>query len=179
MILALRTETQAPLPTRSTDATRFDNRTAGRSFFPVSAVSPSTLDTSALSCPRHGRATPRPRSDATLYGSRSRRLRLSTLGGDTAAPPFSTSASAYRRLPCGSSSDTPFSAAVSRGHGRLATSPAPWRHGAPLLSRHAGPSGFPVPPKKIGHHLPGRTANLLGSPRKSGAWPGEQAPPAL
>ena len=44
MILALRTETQAPLPTRSTDATRFDNRTAGRSFFPVSAVSPSTLD---------------------------------------------------------------------------------------------------------------------------------------
>jgi len=59
------------------------------------------------------------------------------------AAAFSTSRVASRRLPFECSSDTSFSTAVSRRHGRLATSPAPWRHGAPLLSCHARPSGFP------------------------------------
>src|SRR6516164_2273293 len=41
------------------------------------------------------------------------------------------------------------------------------------------PPGFRSLPKRLAIICPGRTANLLGSPRKSGAWPGEQAPPAL
>ena len=110
-----------------------------------------------------------------------RHSRLPTVGVQTTAPAFLAPCLTLRRLPCGAGSDTSFSAAVSRGHGRLARSPAPWRHGAPLLSRHTGPSGFPVPPKRSTIICPGCTANnlLLGSPRKSGAWPGEQAPPAL
>jgi len=61
---------------------------------------------------------------------------------------FSASTRASRPLPCGAGSDTSFSTAVSRGHGRLATSPAPWRHGAPLLSRHAGPLRVSGPSQK-------------------------------
>lgn len=38
---------------------------------------------------------------------------------------------------------------LSRGHGRLSTSPAPWRRGALLLPLR-GPPGFRFPPKKIG-----------------------------
>jgi single-strand DNA-binding protein len=43
----------------------------------------------------------------------------------------------------------PFSGLLSRGHGRLSTSPAPWRRGALLLPLR-GPPGFRFPPKKIG-----------------------------
>ncbi len=46
---------QAPLPTRSTDATRLDNPTAGGSFFPVPAVTAPALDTRTLSRPRSRR----------------------------------------------------------------------------------------------------------------------------
>src|SRR5215472_15459557 len=68
--------------------------------------------------------------------------------------PFSTSAIVFRQLRYEVGSDTSFSAVVSLGHCRLATPPAPWRHGAPLLSHGAGPSGFPVSPKKFGHCRP-------------------------
>ena len=49
----------------------------------------------------------------------------------------------------GSGSDVPFFILLYRGHGRLSTSPAPWRHGALLLPLR-GPPGFRFPPKKIG-----------------------------
>jgi len=82
-----KSETQAPLPTRAADATCFDNPTAGRSFFPLSAVSPPTLDASALFRPR-----PRhlPLAGSQFAHAGRRPFRLSTLGGDTTAPPFST-----------------------------------------------------------------------------------------
>ena len=111
-----------------------------------------------------------------------RHSRLPTVGVQTTAPAFLAPCLTFRRLPCGAGSDTSFSAAVSRGHGRLPTSPAPWRRGAPLLSRHAGPSGFLVPHKKVWPSVAQAAERIfffLGSPRKSGAWPGEQAPPAL
>jgi hypothetical protein len=44
---------------------------------------------------------------------------------------------------------TSFFGLLSRGHGRLSTSPAPWRRGALLLPLR-GPPGFRFPPKKIG-----------------------------
>jgi len=44
---------------------------------------------------------------------------------------------------------SPFFGLRSRGHGRLSTSPAPWRRGALLLPLR-GPPGFWFPPKKIG-----------------------------
>jgi single-strand DNA-binding protein len=43
----------------------------------------------------------------------------------------------------------PFFSQLSRGHGRLSTSPAPWRRCALLLPLR-GPPGFRFPPKKIG-----------------------------
>ena len=42
-----------------------------------------------------------------------------------------------------------FFGVLSRGHGRLSTSPAPCRRGALLLALR-GPPGFRFPPKKIG-----------------------------
>jgi len=44
---------------------------------------------------------------------------------------------------------TPFFGLLSRGPGRVSTSPAPWRRGALLLPLR-GPPGFWFPPKKIG-----------------------------
>src|SRR5581483_1291731 len=68
---------------------------------------------------------------------------------------------------------------LSRGHGRLSTSPAPWRRGALLLPLR-GPPGFRLPPKKIGYAEPhlfrllqkmrslawGAGATCLGVPRE-------------
>ena len=49
----------------------------------------------------------------------------------------------------GSGSAMPFFGLLSRGHGRLSTSPAPWRRGALLLPLR-GPPDFRFLPKKIG-----------------------------
>jgi hypothetical protein len=57
-------------------------------------------------------------------------------------PPFP------HRVP-GSGSDMPFFGLLSRGHGKLSTSPAPWPHGALLLPLR-GPPDFRFLPKKIG-----------------------------
>ena len=98
--------------------------------------------------------------------------RLSTLGGETTMPPSRPQLLHRADRRADAVPILPFSTAVSRGHGRLATSPAPWRHGAPLLSRHPGPSGFPVPPKKIGQHLPWPCNESFRPPQKkrSLAW---------
>ena len=144
-----KSQTQGPLPTRPTDACGFDNPTAGGSFFSTSAVTPLT-QTPFLTRDRRPDLLRQP----VICPSARCPSPCSTLGGETTAPPFSTSPSSFRLLPCGDGSDTPFSAAVlagTAGWRHLLT--APWRRGAPLLSRHAGPSGFPVPPKKIGHHF--------------------------
>ncbi len=47
-----------------------------------------------------------------------------------------------------SGSDMPFFGLLSRGHGRLSTSPTPWRRVALLLPLR-GPPDFRFPPKKI------------------------------
>ena len=51
--------------------------------------------------------------------------------------------------PSGGDSYPSFFGLLSRGHGRLSNSPAPWRHGALLLPLR-GPPDFRSPPKKIG-----------------------------
>ena len=63
---------------------------------------------------------------------------------------------------------------------------AGWRHllrpsGTALLCFPAtwDPPRFRSLPKRLAITCPGRRANFFGSSRKSGAWPGEQAPPAL
>jgi hypothetical protein len=154
---------------------------AGRSFFHVPSVTPLVLDTSVLSRPR---SKPHPLRRQAICPPARCPSRRSTLGGETTAPPFSTSPLSFRLLPCGDGSDSPFSATVLAGT-------AGWRHllrpgGATLLCFPAtrDPPGFRSLPKRSAITCPGRTANnhlllLFGSPRKSGAWPGEQAPPAL
>ena len=150
---------QPQLPTRSTDATRLDNPTAGGSFFPAPAVTPLALDTSALSRPRvrpHRLRQPAlAHPPAAICGV--------PLAGETTAPPFSTSASSFRLLPCGDSSDTPFSTVLAGTAG--------WRHllrpgGAALLCFPAtrDPSGFRSFPKRLAIICLGRTANLLSVP---------------
>ena len=82
---------------------------------------------------------------------------------------------------------TSFFGLLSRGHGRLSTSPAPWRRGALLLPLR-GPPGFWFPPKKIGPAgttsflVPPENAELglgsrchlpLGAPRESRAEKGD------
>ena len=164
-------------PVRGCDSLR--QPACGSSFFRVVTVTAPALDTSTLSrCYRDHI----PFAGLSLAHSVGRHSRLPTVDGQTTAPAFLDPCLTLRRSPCGAGSDTSFSAAVSRGHGRLPTSPAPWRHGAPLLSRHAGPSGFLVPHKKVWPSVAQAAERIfffLGSPRKSGAWPGEQAPPAL
>ena len=73
-----------------------------------------------------------------------------------------------------SGSDIPFFRLLSGGHGRLSTSPAPWRRGA-LLPPLRGPPGFWFPPQKSA--LP--NSIFSGSSRKRRARPGEQVPPCL
>src|ERR1700731_3398234 len=70
-------------------------------------------------------------------------------------PPFP------HRVP-GSGSDMPFFGLLSRGHGKLSTSPAPWPHGALLLA--ARPSGFPVSCQK---DRPCRTASFPAPPENA------------
>jgi hypothetical protein len=153
-----KSQTQAPLPTRPTDASGFDNPTAGGSFIPVPAVTPLALDTSALS---RQRARSHPLRRPVICPSARCHSRHSTLGAETIAPPFSTSPLSFRPLPCGDCSDTPFSAAVLAGT-------AGWQH---LLS----PGGtallcFPVArdppssrslPKNLAIICPGRKANFF------------------
>jgi hypothetical protein len=57
----------------------------------------------------------------------------------------------------------PFSSLLSGGHGRLSTSPAPWRRGALLLPLR-GPSGFPVSSRK---DRPCRTASFPAPPENA------------
>ena len=131
-------------------------------------LTPLVLDTSGLSRPR---SRPHPLRRQAICPSARCPSRRSTLGGETTAPPFSTSPLSFRLLPCGDGSDTPFSAAVLAGT-------AGWRQlrrpgGTALLCFPAtwDPPGFRCLPKRLAIICPGRTANLLGSPRKSGAWP--------
>ena len=59
------------------------------------------------------------------------------------------------RRASGCGSNRPFFGLLSRGHGRLSSSPAPRQRGALLLPLR-GPPDFRFPPKKIGpakHHL--------------------------
>ena len=98
--------------------------------------------------------------------------RVSTSDGETTGPLFSTSASAFRRLPCGAGSDTPFPPPFLAGT-------AGWRHllrpggTAPLCfpAKRDSP-GFRSPQEKIGHHLlwP-QSESFFGSQKKrSLAW---------
>ena len=57
----------------------------------------------------------------------------------------------------------PFSSLLSGGHGRLSTSPAPWRRSALLLPLR-GPPGFRFPPKKIG---PAEQPSFPGPPENA------------
>ena len=171
-----KSRTHAQLPTRCTDATCLDSPTAGRSFFPGPAATPLALDTSILPRPR---VRPHRLRQAAFAYPPAAICSVPHLGGETTAPPFSTSASSFRRLPRGDGSDASFSAPFLAGT-------AGWRHllrpgGTALLCFPAtrDPFGFPVPPQKTGRHLPRpQSESFFGSPGKSGAWPGEQAPPA-
>jgi hypothetical protein len=163
-----KSQTQAPLPTHSTDATRLDNPTAGGSFFPVPAVTAPALDRPSLSRPR---SRPIPLRRPAICTSACCHLRLSTLGGENTAPPFSTSASAHRRLPCGGGYDTSFSAAVLSGTAGRQHLLRPG--GTALLClRFAALRVFRSLPKKLAIICPGRTANLFRFPQKkrSLAW---------
>ena len=98
-------QAQASLATRSTDATRFDNPTAGSSFFLALAVTAPALDTRTPSRPR---SRPHALRRLATCTCRHRCLRLSSLGDETTVPRFPTSALVFRRLRCGAGSDTSF-----------------------------------------------------------------------
>ena len=91
-------QAQASLATRSTDATRFDNPTAGSSFFLALAVTAPALDTRTPSRPR---SRPHALRRLATCTCRHRCLRLSSLGDETTVPRFPTSALVFRRLRCG------------------------------------------------------------------------------
>ena len=154
------------------DVTVLDNRTAGRSFLPASAVSAPAFDTGALSRPRW-RLLPPPALFAHVR---------------TAIQVFPLLVS--KLPPCCSRSD------LSRFAGCrpeevlilpfllpfLAGTPG-WRHllrpgGTALLCFPAtrDPSGFPVPPKKLDVICHGRRANLFSVPPEKAALDLESGP---
>jgi hypothetical protein len=164
-----KSQTQAPLPTRSTDGTLPDDRAAGRSFFPLPAVTALGLDTSTLSRPW---SRPLPLRRFTICASARWYSPLYNPWRWNHHACGLTSGFASRRLPFGHGSDTAFSAAVLAGT-------AGWRHllrpgGTALLSFPAtrDPPGFRSLPKRLAIIGPGRRANLFRLPQKkrSLAW---------
>jgi hypothetical protein len=166
-----KSETQVPLPTRSTGATCFDNPTAGGSFFPVSPVTPPALDSRA-------------RDLFPFTGSQF----AHAVAALWVFPPLAATPRRRRSRPHVSRFPDCRSEPVLILPFRppLLAGTAGWRHllrpggRAPLCFRFAA-LRFPVPPKKVwpSFALAAKRNLFFGSPRKSGAWPGEQAPPAL
>ena len=162
--------------TRSADATRFDDPIATGWLFPVPAVTLLPFDTRTLSRPR---SRPLPLRRLAICASARCHSRLSALGVGTTVPP--SRPQVLRLGDCHSDAvpilpfPPPFLAGTAGRRHLLRPG------GTALLCFPAtrDPPGFRSLPKRLAIICPGRTANLLGSPRKSGAWPGEQAPPAL
>ena len=158
-----KSQTEAPLPTGSRDATRVGNPTAGSSFLPVPAVTPRTL-TQASSLGRD-------RDHIPFSGRPFAHLPPAIRGVPhlVAKPPRRLLGLRFRVSPI--AIRTPFRCFLFRRRfSRARQVPAPWRPGAPLLSRHAGPTGFPSLPRRLAITCAGRKVNLLfRSPRKSGA----------
>ena len=96
-----KSQTQPQLPTRYPDATRLHNPTDGATFFPVPAVNRAHLGHARTFPPALATTSLRP---LAICRCRRRHSRLSTVGGETIAPP-STSACASGRVPCANGSD--------------------------------------------------------------------------
>jgi hypothetical protein len=171
-----KSQTQAQLPRRATEASGFDNPTADSSCFPVPAVTPLAFDASAPSRPR-SRAHPlRP---LAICASARWPSRLSTVGLGTTVTP--SRPQVVRLADCHSgavpilSFPPPFLAGM-----------AGWRHllrpgGTALLCFPAArdPPGSGPSQKDWPSFALAEQRIFFDPPGKSEAWPGEQAPPAL
>ncbi len=150
--------TQVLLTARSSDAVELGNSTATRIFFAPSAT-PPTLDFLGFLSERRCEVS---QPASALHTSGRCLVLFSKLGDGTASVPLWAFALASLSEARYCDFAIPFSPTVSRGHGRLAKAPAPWRYGALLR----GPPGFRPPPKKISRNTPGPNANLFWSLHK-------------